>query len=223
MWSNLEKIIFPAICTQTGAYCEELDLSKSFLKSLEPPLELCPVCAGKSITNRVCGKCQSEPPIITKIQVGYLLNEPLKKMVHDYKYSKNLFYSRLFSEIIEFDSSGVDALVPVPLHLNRLSKRGFNQSLEIAKFLGKKYNLPVIDAVNRIKDTPQQTKLNKKGRQQNLKGAFEVIEQCLQNIDSIAIIDDVITTGSTINEIAKILNKQQPNLIIQVWVVAKAV
>ncbi len=223
MWSRLEKIIFPTICSQTGMPCEEFDLSENFLALLETPYGLCPICAGESMTNRVCGKCQLHPPIIKKTQVGYRLNDALKQMIHDYKYSKNLFYSRLFSEIITFESDGIDALIPVPLHLNRLSKRGFNQSLELAKWLGGKYQLPVIEAVSRVVDTPQQVNLSKKQRKQNVKNAFKVEVSSLNRFNKVAIVDDVITSGSTINEIARILHKQNPTLEIHAWAVAKTV
>ena len=223
MWSRLEKIIFPTICSQTGIPCEKFDLSENFLALLEDSCCLCPVCGGVSITNRVCGKCQLHPPIIKKTQVGYQLNDALKQMIHDYKYSNNLFYSRLFSEIITFEPDGIDALIPVPLHLNRLSKRGFNQSLELAKCLGGKYQLPVIEAVSRIVDTPQQVNLSKKQRKQNIKNAFKVEASGLNGLKKIAIVDDVITSGSTINEIARILHKQNSTLDIQAWAIAKTV
>lgn len=221
MLKNLEKIIFPSICVVTGERTLEIDLANEMIEKLQPVKEVCPVCAGYSLTNRVCGKCRLKPPEIQLMQVGFSLNDELKEMIHQFKYGKNLFYSRLFVELLAFDSSGIDALVPVPLHVNRLSKRGFNQSLELAKFLSKKYKLPIIDAVSRIKDTPQQASLPARQRKKNLKGAFNVDKKLLQCVNSIAIVDDVITTNTTIYEIAKEIKKQIPNIKIQAWAVAK--
>lgn len=217
----LEKIIFPPTCVQTGEPTIEIDLAKKRLEKLKIARGGCPVCARETISYRICGKCLVTPPIISKTQVGYWLNDELKTMIHQYKYADNLFYSRLFSELLSFDIANIDVLVPVPLHLKRLSERGFNQSLELAKFIGKKYNLPVIEAVSRIKHTPQQIKLTKKERKINLKNAFSINEGSLNKITSIAIIDDVITTGTTVNEIAKCLNKVYPDLTIQAWAIAK--
>jgi len=221
MLKNLEKIIFPPTCVMTEKRAFDIDLADEIIEQLQPVKELCPICAGHSLTNLVCGKCRQKPPEIQLTQVGFFLNNELKEMIHQFKYGHNLFYSRLFVELLAFDSAGVEALVPVPLHVNRLSKRGFNQSLELAKFLSKKYKLPIIEAVSRMKDTPQQANLSAKQRKKNLKGAFSVNNEILRCVNSVALVDDVITTNSTINEIAKAIKKQNSNTKIQAWAIAK--
>lgn len=225
MWHKIEESIFPPTCVVTGekATSTNLDIGEQILNQLQLAKEICPICARYSLTNRTCGKCLKEPPIITLTQVGYLLDDILKEMIHQYKYHNQLFYSKLFAELLspKINQKKVEALIPVPLHINRLSTRGFNQSLELAKFLAKNFNLPIIEAISRVIDTPQQTNLTKKERKKNLQGAFTVNKILLKNINSIAIVDDVITTGTTINEIAKLLHKSKRSLKIQAWAIAK--
>lgn len=100
-------------------------------------------------------------------------------------------------------------LVPVPLHRKRLQHRYFNQALEIAMSLTKSTGLPVLKALRRVRSTDTQTRLNRKQRMENLRGAFEITRHGRRWIESsphgAVLIDDVFTTGSTVNECAKTL------------------
>lgn len=223
MLKTLEKIILPTTCVVTGKNGGDFDLSPQIISQLIMAKELCPICAELSLSNKTCGKCLQKPPIILQTQVGFLLNDVLKEMIHQYKFSGNLFYSDIFAKLLapKITPSNIDALIPVPLHIKRLSSRGFNQSLELAKKLAKIFNIPVIDIITKTVDTSSQANLTKKERQKNLRGAFSINKNLLNNINTIAIVDDVITTSSTINEIAKILHKSNPSLNIQAWAIAK--
>ena len=108
----------------------------------------------------------------------------------------------------DFDFSEYSLLLPVPLHIKRLRDRGFNQSLLLAKEMGKKYKLPVnFSLLKRCKFTLTQTGLNKAEREKNIKGAFVVTDKKKVAGENIILIDDVYTTGATINECAKVLLK----------------
>jgi ComF family protein len=108
----------------------------------------------------------------------------------------------------DFDFTEYTLLIPVPLHIKRLRERGFNQSLLLAYKLGGKYKLPVnFSLIKRRKATLTQTGLNKTEREENIKGAFVVIDEKKVCDENIILIDDVYTTGATINECAKTLLK----------------
>lgn len=112
-----------------------------------------------------------------------------------------------------------DFIVPMPLHSSRLRERGFNQALEIARGVSKKTGIALLPAVcKRIKNTPSQTGLPWKAREKNVKGAFT----CQADLAGrrIAILDDVMTTGATLNELAKVLRKSGA-IHVSGWVVAR--
>lgn len=113
-----------------------------------------------------------------------------------------------------------DALLPVPLHNTRIKDRGFNQALEIAKPIAKKLQIPLITkSLIRTRHTQAQTELSSKNRRKNIKNSFQ--RQPNLHYKTIAIIDDVITTGTTMNEIAKIL-KQGKVEKVYAWACAQA-
>lgn len=107
----------------------------------------------------------------------------------------------------------------MPMHQHRLKERGFNQALEIAKLISKSF-ITKLDYTSclRIKHTPPQASLNLQERIKNIKGAF----QCTQNLHNlnIAIVDDVMTTGASLNELAKTL-KQAGAAHVECWVMAR--
>jgi ComF family protein len=99
-------------------------------------------------------------------------------------------------------------IIPVPLHIKKLRKRGFNQSIILANSLGKKWQIPInFSLLKRSKFTLTQTGLDKKERERNIKGAFEVKDKTKIAGRNIILIDDVYTTGATLNECAKKLIK----------------
>ncbi len=107
-----------------------------------------------------------------------------------------------------FERSSVrmpDVIVPVPLHTKRLLWRGFNQSTELARALGKALNRPVpVKGLTRIRHTPPQTRLGLKERQNNIRNAFEADADTVRG-KVVLVVDDVYTTGSTLNECAQTL------------------
>ena len=104
--------------------------------------------------------------------------------------------------------SGVDFLVPVPLHPKKKRKRGFNQAKEIALWLSKKYTIPCLDMVLiKKKNTPPQTMCESNERLQNAKDAYAVKNPAVVTGKILLLIDDVFTTGATINECSRVLRK----------------
>jgi ComF family protein len=108
----------------------------------------------------------------------------------------------------DLESRDYSLIIPVPLHIKKLRKRGFNQSIILADPLGKKWQIPVnFSLLKRSKFTLSQTGLDKKERERNIKGAFEVRDKEKIAGRNIILIDDVYTTGATLNECAKTLTK----------------
>lgn len=110
-------------------------------------------------------------------------------------------------------------LIAVPLHKKRLQQRGFNQAWLIAQALAKRLGIPLVDnMLIRVRDTQSQAGLSGKRRRKNLKGAFVLSSEF--NWQRVALIDDVVTTGTTVDEIVKLL--QQRHTQVQVWCLARA-
>lgn len=103
-------------------------------------------------------------------------------------------------------TSSIDFLVPVPLNPQRLRLRGYNQASLLAKAVGKELGLPVIEALERVRDTKSQTGLNKKQRTENLRGAFRCVKE-IRKGSHVLLIDDVLTSGSTAHEASLALKK----------------
>lgn len=113
-----------------------------------------------------------------------------------------------------------DILIPTPLHKHRLKERGFNQSHLLAKHLSTHTHTPLLlDAVFRIRDTPKQSLLNEKTRQQNLNGAFHVYPHKIAGL-SITLVDDVLTSGATLHALASTLKKAGARHV-NAWVLAR--
>lgn len=112
-----------------------------------------------------------------------------------------------------------ECIIPVPLHQQRLRERGFNQALELSRIISKQLNIPLnYSLCHRDKATPFQSGLSAKQRKQNLKNAFKVAKN--HSYQHVAIFDDVVTTGTTVNELARQL-KQSGVRTIEVWAIAR--
>ena len=104
-------------------------------------------------------------------------------------------------------TSSIDFLVPVPLYAQRFRLRGYNQASLLAGVVGKELGLPVLEALERVRDTKSQTGLNKKQRTENLRGAFKCVRE-IKKGSHVLLIDDVLTSGSTAHEASHVLKKE---------------
>jgi ComF family protein len=157
---------------------------------------------------------------------AYRYAEPLSGLIQGYKFNQRLQNGRLLAglmlrQLVERLEPLPELLIPVPLHTSRVRERGFNQSKELGQLLGRKLGMPMdYSIVRRCRATQAQTGLSAKERQHNIKGAFEVIGQV--SARRVALVDDVMTTGSTVNELARCLKRSGVHEV-EVWVVARAV
>lgn len=108
------------------------------------------------------------------------------------------------------DFKSYDFLIPVPLHFKRLRERGFNQALSLARYIGKRYGTPIdYQSLKRIKWETPQINLSKEEREKNVKGVFSLSNKNRFKDKSILLIDDVYTSGATVNECARVLTKAE--------------
>lgn len=170
------------------------------------PVESCPICAETSPGGSVCGQCLAKPPHFEATYAAFQYAFPVDKLIHALKYGHRLSIAKMLSQsLLKLTNPTADILIPVPLSAQRLAERGFNQSLEIARPLARAWHLPLRHCTRRI-DTAPQASLPWKARHDNIRHAFE----CPLDLSgqSVLVIDDVMTTGATLNEFARILKGQ---------------
>lgn len=189
-------------------------------------------CCGMPTPSYVkhCGHCTTATPLWDQIVIISKYDPPISELIQQFKFHHLFWLDRTLARLLllavyearrQHSLHFPQAIFPVPLHHFRQWRRGYNQADLIAKCLAKWLNIPCHSHfIQRIKRTPPQLGLNAKARRQNLKHAFKFANQEI-NYRSIALVDDVITTGSTLNEIAKHF-RQLGVENIQVWGLARA-
>ena len=188
----------------------------------------CPRCAAQDSVvdtlEAVCGECQKNPPAFAYARAPFHYAPPVDRLIRNLKYHGRLELSRILGKYLaaylqNLNEPPPDVIVPVPLHTSRLRSRGYNQSLEIARTVSKHLALPLnwSDA-ERIRDTTPQTDLPRDKRRKNVRGAFKSSEAF--SGQRIAILDDVMTSGQTVNALAESLLRSDA-AEVRVWVVAR--
>lgn len=153
-----------------------------------------------------------EEKYIDKIFVACFYAPPISKLIHTFKYQGVIDIGRYLGQFLYYTTSipEVDYISFVPIHKKRLQERGFNQTQLIAENLARCKNIPVCDCLKKVVHTSRQAQSkNRQERLQKMRGSFAVQTKQLGKINnaSILIIDDVLTTGATLNECAKILKQ----------------
>jgi ComF family protein len=171
----------------------------------------------------LCGNCLADPPAYDTVYAPYIYQGAMRYLIlglksgAEYKNARSL--GLLLAKGLQ-NTTRPDCILPVPLHKVRYRQRGFNQVIEIARTVSKELQLPLdLDSCVRHRDTPHQTRLTAKQRRKNIKNAFTVLKPVQAR--HIAIIDDVMTTGSTVHELARVLKKAGVARV-DVWVCARA-
>jgi ComF family protein len=151
----------------------------------------------------VCGRCLRAPPAFDSTHALYDYVFPADVLVRAFKYHHRLALARFFADAAE-DLPEIDVLVPMPLHPRRLSERGFNQALEIARPLARAAGLPLVqEGVVRERYTPPQAMLDREARLANPRGAFA--SRCRFDGLRVMVVDDVMTTGASLDALARCL------------------
>ena len=184
--------------------------------------EHCPRCALPSPSGSLCGSCLAAPPHFDETTALWLYEFPCDRLVQALKYRAWLGLASFFARrLAPLAPRAVDLLVPMPLHPERLAQRGFNQALEIARSLAARTGVAIEPrAVHRARNTVPQTELPYDERAKNIRGAFA--SRLDLSGKTIAVVDDVMTTGATLNELAMVL-KRSGAARVHNLVVARAV
>jgi ComF family protein len=160
----------------------------------------------------MCEACLRKPPHFDALGASHIYDGPLKEAVSMLKYGRKVYVAdALGSFMAIFAETWLDktediVVTPVPLHPKRLQERGFNQSLFMARHVASRLNLEIdFLALRRIKNTASQTGLSRKNRHKNVKDAFQVISPNIFKDRTALLVDDVATTGNTLNEGARVL------------------
>jgi ComF family protein len=211
------------------------DLCLACQTALVPVLQPCASCALPLPPgdHGICGACLVRTWRITRTVAAFAYVEPASALIGRFKYQAGLQHGRVLGELLlerleiaYRDQPLPGLLVPVPLHPSRLRERGFNQALVLARQLGSRLHIP-IDAglFERVRQTPAQQGLTARERKQNLRGAFSLRDGGIDmpTCNSIALIDDVVTTMSTVHELARVLRRSCSDAPeIHVWCLARA-
>lgn len=168
----------------------------------------------KFATKQLCGQCLQKKKHLFKMQrSAFVYDDESKDLILDLKFRDKTANAETLANMLYAAGTDIwaqrpDMLIPVPIHRLRLIKRRYNQSAELAKYLSRKTQIPTdFDSLTRCRNTIPQVELSGRARRNNLKQAFTVVAP--QNIKGkkVVLIDDVSTTGSTLNECAKALHK----------------
>ena len=220
--NDVSDVIFPPQCLgcteilhphSRQLFCSDCKEKIKFITG-----NLCPVCGtifpDSPAPSHLCGNCLENKTYFSCARAVVSYETIILHVIHQFKYGNNISVGALLASFMadfsfpDVDFTDYSLIIPVPLHIKRLRQRGFNQSLILAQALAKKWQIPVnFSLLKRHKFTLTQTGLNKAERNKNIKGAFEVSDK--KNIagKNVILIDDVYTTGATINECAKTLIK----------------
>lgn len=203
-WQPLVEIFFPKpIFSEEVCY----QLQKPFCERCGQPYIV------EECSSWVCSNCTSERCFYDRARAFYQSRGLVREMVHQFKYER-VFWLRQF--LIKWLKEGYDhffwgnsyqALVPVPLFTRRQRWREFNQAEVLAKGLAKLVNLPVWRCLERVRETETQTHLDRSQRRKNVKDAFRLAKGYKVRDNRYLMIDDVFTTGSTVNECARVLKE----------------
>ena len=226
---NIQDYLFPARCVLCQSriaprqeFCVECE--RSLLRQ-QARCTICGAALPHSHSVSVCGQCQRRPPAYRSALPAVAYCAPVAKLVVDLKYRNKLHLARVLGKVLAdaVCAAGAempDVIIPVPLHRSRLRSRGYNQALEIARPIGRRLGIPVNPwIVRRTRNTGSQTELARKDRAKNVQGAFGV----RGNVEglAVAIVDDVMTTGHTVNCVAECLVQANAKSV-SVWVFARA-
>ncbi len=175
------------------------------------PPSACPRCGLPGLDGGCCAACEREKPAYDATLALYDFVFPVDAMVHALKYRHRLSMASFFGAALaaraqDFGAQA-DLILPMPLHPRRLAERGFNQAVELARPLARVRGLPLgLAVVSKLRDIPAQAGLDREARLRNPRGAFEC-DVSLQG-QRVIVVDDVMTTGATLGELARTLKRQ---------------
>lgn len=225
---DIHYCLLPPVCVLCGdAGVPGMDLCLPCRNHLPRAGWSCPRCAIPLARNQnggLCGRCLHRPPAFDFAHAAFTYAHPQDFLLQQLKFNGRLEIARVLGELmaqrlLESAMTRPTLLIPVPLHAQRLRERGFNQAAELARPIGRRLGIPLDNhCCQRRRSTEAQSGLSRRARMKNLRGAFAVRGPVPGHV---AIIDDVMTTGSTAQELARTLKESGADRV-DVWVCARA-
>ncbi len=218
MREKLASILFGGSCFLCRGAARDVLCAECAAELPWLPAAVCPRCALASPSGALCGRCLAQPPHYDATVAALQYRFPADVLVQALKFRGEVALVALLASFLsrKLASEKVDAVVPVPLSAARLRERGYNQAAEIAKRLGK--GRLELELCERTRDGPPQVELPFGERQRNVRGAFRVPRSLAGA--TVAVVDDVMTTGATLDEIARTLKAAGAARVVN-WVVAR--
>lgn len=229
---RLQRLLLPPTCVLCAGAGQptNFDMCVACANELPTNAHACSQCGeqlgASGAQQLLCGACLRKPPRYQSTHCAYRYSYPIDHLVRALKYHHRLAHARVLGELFARSlahtrkDSWPELLIPVPLSESRYRERGFNQANELAEQLRCRFSIPVCaNLLERRRATREQAGLDRVGRRKNVRNAFAMRAPLLAK--HIAIIDDVVTTGSTVNEIARVLRRAGAERI-EVWAVARA-
>lgn len=218
---NNSHSLLPQACLLCGGASDRALLCAACNAALPRlPGTRCATCALPISDGHICGACLSHPPRYDSTTAVFAYAFPVDALIQRFKYGGSLAIAPLLSGVLgSAVAEPADLIIPMPLSPQRVRERGFNQALEIARGVGRMTGIPVVaDVCRKIVETRPQATLPWKERTKNIRGAF-VCDADLSG-KRVAVIDDVMTSGATVNELARNLRRAGA-AHISAWVVAR--
>ncbi|HET8942469.1 MAG TPA: ComF family protein [Rudaea sp.] len=229
LWRGAQFALLPPLCLLCGQRgTGTRDLCAACAAELPRNKLCCPRCALPLQTPApMCGECLKREPPFSAATVPFVYGHPLDMLMTRLKFGRSLAAGRVLSQawidaLREIPPASLpQVLIPVPLHNTRLRERGYNQALELARPLAREFGIALShNALMRIRSTPAQSNLDAQTRRRNLRGAFALAEAA-DLPPHVAVIDDVMTTGSTLRECSRTLRRAGVARV-DVWALARA-
>lgn len=201
-----DRVMFQSVLVLTPAVCAECEKKIEYIK--EPVCKICgrPVFSPQQ---EKCFDCETKKHFFIQGKALFVYKGIVRESIYRFKYAGRREYGDYYGKEISryyekwIRDKTIDAIIPIPLHKSRKRQRGFNQAEELAHVIGRQFNIPVrINILKRVKKTRPQKELNNIERKNNLKKAFKIHRNEVQ-LTHILLVDDIYTTGNTIDEAAK--------------------
>ena len=213
---TLRDLFFPAHCAgcavavDAGWFCA--DCEREILMVPEPRCEVCSQPYSGMMDQFVCANCRGRAFHFGCAVAVMHSRGVVRDLIHRLKYGRELWLEEILGEFLarglqdpRLTGTEIDAVIPVPLHALRKREREFNQSEILARGLARRGKLPFLDALRRLRYTVTQTHFDRSDRMQNLRDAFKLRQNVSVQGKHLLLVDDVLTTGSTLDECARVL------------------